>query len=264
MIIMKTRNTGIIYFVLMLCIAFSSCEELGICQRGEGVLETRTILIPDDFEGFDLRIEGNVYVTQGAAQSVEVEGQGNIIDLLKTDVENGIWKIGFRGCVNEYDELNIRITLPILNAIKVSGSGNVEGQSVFDQSDVLDVKITGSGNVKLQAITEGFSSKITGSGNMDVQVEAADAESEITGSGNISLAGSTIDFDVRVAGSGDVRAFDFVSDVCETNILGAGNIEVSVQTSLDVKIGGSGNVRYKGQPSLSVNITGSGSVEDAN
>ncbi|RMG27792.1 MAG: DUF2807 domain-containing protein [Bacteroidetes bacterium] len=260
---MKTQNKGIIWLVLLLFIGLSSCEELGICEQGQGAVVQQSLQLPT-FDGFDLKIAGKVYVRQSDTFSVVVEGQQNVIDLLDTDVDNGIWKIRFRQCVNQHDDLNLYISLPALNYVKVSGSGDVLGQSLFDASAFVDLKISGSGNIALDLATERFSGKITGSGNMQLNVEADEAESQLTGSGNFELQGSARHYEARISGSGDVHAFDFLAQDCEVRILGAGNAQVHATQTLDINIGGSGNVRYRGQPALTVSITGSGRVIDAN
>lgn len=260
---MKTRNFGIIWMALILVIAFSSCDEFGICERGEGSVVTQSIAVPE-FSGFELKIAGNVYVSQGETQSVEIEGQQNIIDLLETDTNGDVWKIKFRQCVNNYDKLNIHITVPSLNYAKISGAGDVIGQTLFDQSDRLELRISGAGNIKLDANTADLITKVTGSGDMDLNVEATSVDSEITGSGNIRLQGITDMLNAEVTGSGDIKAFGLDSKDCVVKIRGAGNADVSTQNHLDVKISGSGDVRYKGNPTLSVNITGSGKVKNAN
>lgn len=260
---MKTQRLGIIFCLLSVALAFVSCDDLGICEEGYGPV-TRTSLSVPTFDGIELDIDADVYLTQAEAFSVEVEGQENIIDRLKTDVDNGILELNTRGCIRRYEKLTFYISAPAITFVKVSGSGSVYGQNEFNQSEFFDARISGSGDIRMDVLADRIDAKLSGSGNIDLTADVLELTADISGSGNINLAGSADVLDAVIRGSGDVLAFDFPTQDCVMKIRGSGDARVNVSQSLDINISGSGNVRYKGQPALNVSITGSGRVIDAN
>lgn len=209
------------------------------CERGEGPIVTEELNI-DEFRGVELDISADVFITQGSEFSVTVEGEENIINELDLDVTGNVWHICFEDCVRNHDDLNIFITMPVIDYLKIDGSGSITGENFFEVDD-LELKISGSGD-------------------MDLGVGADDIDAKISGSGKMILEGDAERLDFKVSGSGDLRAFDLVVEKANVTISGSGDVEVNVTDDLDIKISGSGDVYYKGNPSVSIDITGSGEV----
>lgn len=208
--------------------------------KGEGPIVKKTLSL-DAFSGVELAVSGNVYIRQGSKQMVEVESHQNIIELLRTDVASGFWKIRFDKSVRGYSKLNIYITVPSVSKLAISGSGRIEGQNTF----------TGSNNVSLA---------ISGSGNLKAAFECQELSATISGSGDMILSGKTGSLRASISGSGDVRAKEL--DVADANITisGSGDCSVSVRENLDVKTSGSGDVSYSGRPRVNAKVSGSGKV----
>ncbi|MEZ4771853.1 MAG: head GIN domain-containing protein [Bacteroidia bacterium] len=221
----------------------SSCQLDDVCTKGSGPTVIDTLAI-SPFTGINLTLAGDVYISKGPVQSVEIHGQENLIEKLKTDVEGGVWKIDFQGCIINHEDFEIHITLPELDFVKISGSGNIISEDTFTTT-LMGVKINGSGDITLA-------------------VDAGQMDSEINGSGNLFLSGIADTHTTKILGSGNIRAFDLNTDETTVNISGSGDAQVMASQQLEVKIGGSGDVYYKGSPQLNVKINGSGSVKDSN
>lgn len=176
----------------------------------------------DAFHSIGLGIAGTVYLQPGQTQKVVVEAQQNIIDLLKREVKNGLWNIGFENTVSTSAEVNIYITLPVVRSLSIGGSGKIVTTEAFRGLGVLSFSIGGSGSIEF-------------SGEADV------LEASIGGSGNVKAA------NLRVH-SGKI------------SIGGSGNCYVEASERIDVSIAGSGSVLYKGRPRVHSSIAGSGRV----
>jgi len=237
------KKSGIIFSLLVFAVAFSSpvLAQSWSGIQGEGPTVTRQLIV-DDFDGFTVSNNARVIIRQGNTRSVEVEGQQNIIDNLKTEVKNGHWKIGFNKNVRRHDRLTIRIIMPRLDEASISGSGSIEGSGAFSGLDELKVRISGSGDI-------------------DLDVDAAAVHTSISGSGDIRLGGATANHEVRISGSGDVKAAELNARNCEVRISGSGDAAVHASESLEVGASGSGDVFYRGRPRVKAKVSGSGKVE---
>ena len=240
-------NLKLLVAALIATVSLNSCflddDNFLSCERGQGPTVTRVLELPD-FTGVDLKISGNIVIKQGPEQYVEVEGQENIIDLLKLNVSNHTWDIRFDECVRNHEDLTFYITLPEINYLSISGSGKIYGDNLFEGNDM--------------------NLRISGSGDMDLALDYTKVDAVISGSGDIKLEGDCQDFDLDINGSGDFHAFEMKSEKGDVKISGSGNAEVYVTDNLDVRITGSGDVYYLGNPYLDIQITGSGQVVDAN
>jgi hypothetical protein len=217
-----------------------------ICSDATGDVVTKTFTL-DSMVGINLSESANVFISQGETQEVTIEGKEDAIAKLKTEVHNGIWYIEFDECVVNHD-LEIRITLPLLTTVKVSGSGDVFGETAFQSGD------------------NAVSIDVSGSGYVNLDMTATNMNTRISGSGDVRCAGAATNHEVKISGSGSLKAFDLKSQNYDITISGSGNSEVFVDGgSLAATISGSGKVKYKGSPSsFNVNISGSGKVIDEN
>ena len=86
------------------------------------------------------------------------------------------------------------------------------------------------------------------------------------GSGDVTVSDpiSVDQMKVYLLGSGSFFGFPLSASVCQVDIYGSGNCEVTANNELDVVIEGSGSVYYKGSPSIEVDIIGSGKLVDSN
>jgi hypothetical protein len=238
------KNIKIFTFLFGCTLLFQGCyfdfDDDGFgCLRGNGNIVTERIFVPE-FHSINLSTSGNVFITQGNEQRVEVELDENLLDDLRRTVRNGKWDIEFDRCINRINRFDIFITIPDIRSITISGSGEVFGENDFVGDD-LDLTISGSGN-------------------MDISFTGNTIDSKISGSGNMRLEGEIDRLDHEVPGSGDLFAFSLFTDIAKITTRGSGDSEVNVSDLLIVRITGSGDVFFKGDPETDISISGSGDV----
>lgn len=198
------------------------------------------------FDGISLTTSGNVYLTQGNAQKVEIKGREETLRKIETEVRSGTlvikhkdsdsWFGGFNS-----DDFDVYITVKNLKELNVSGSGRIMGKNKF-AADRMEIEVSGSGRISLET-----------SANL--------IETSISGSGKIELKGTTKDLETRISGSGTMYAEDMGCENFQARISGSGKCEVNVSKSLDARISGSGSVYYRGNPDkINSQSSGSGKV----
>lgn len=221
-------------------LALTSCGGEFVRGRGDVVTETRSV---PTFDAVEADGDFEVYLTQGPAEDIRLEGQNNILDVVTTKVDGRELEIKFKSFVNvrRHKPIRIYITNPSLTSLDLAGSGRAEGRSDWNVDD-LRLSVSGSGSI-----------------DMDI-IGANDVNSRISGSGNMYMSGDADQFESEISGSGNVRAFGLVTKRANMKISGSGNSELTVTQSLDARISGSGNVRYKGSPTVNASVSGSGKV----
>lgn len=231
-----------IYLFLAVVIVLGSVSCRWKRVRGSGVVVSKEISIN---HADRIRLSGSVdlYITQGPVASAKIEGDDNIIPLIKIEEEGGSLVIKQKENTSFTTETSIKvyITTDKLSSIRVSGSGDVYGKSKFSGSDKITAGISGSGNITLD-------------------LNAPEVESEISGSGSIILTGETARQQVRITGSGDFTGTDLKSEEATVRITGSGDVKVFADAKLDVHITGGGDIYYKGNAVVSQKVTGSGNI----
>lgn len=238
------RITQIFALLFSITLLFSSCDEGLNCIDPDQDRVTEVFELPE-FTGVKLAMAGNVFITQGEEQEVKITGSQNILDKLDLDIRSNTLVLDINRCILGDDDLLFEITIPVVEELLISGSGNMETTNTLDESDLY--------------------LSISGAGNMDILFDEEKVEARISGSGNMHIAGATNRAEYKISGSGTLRSYDLSSENSEVNISGSGNINVTVSEKLTGKISGSGNVSYKGDPEeIDVKVTGSGRLIDAN
>ncbi len=213
------------------------CEHV----KGTGDVVKKTIAV-QAFHGIDVEGSIDVVLTQATTQSVEIEAQANLIDLVKTEVKDGIWTIstGDKGYSTD-KAFTVHISVPSIDVVSIQGSGDVKGVGNFSADNVV-LDIEGSGDMSLAFTTKSIKAVIQGSGDM-------------------KLSGTSATLKAHVEGSGDISAKDLVCANADVSSEGSGDITVNVSESLAASIAGSGDVTYKGHPAkVNKNVDGSGEV----
>ncbi len=199
------------------------------------------------FTRIDLRSPVDVFVHEGRPLAVSlttkvispdkvvtrVEGDALIIEI-KND-----WCIG--NCPQE-QSARLDIDTPVLNGVKISGSGDVAVVGAGTHAK-LDLAVTGSGDIRYSG--------------------AADLVScSVEGSGDVTLSGSGKRIQAKLEGSGDVDARAFAVSGGAFEIDGSGDVTADLHGGdTTIRIHGSGDLHYSGEARItSLEIEGSGEV----
>ncbi|MCI4589087.1 DUF2807 domain-containing protein [Sphingobium sp. BYY-5] len=199
-----------------------------------------------DFTAIEATGPDNVIVTRGDF-SVRAEGDQKVLDRLEIKVHGDRLEIGrkkrFGMSWSDDRGATIRVSMPTINSVDATGSGNVDVDHADGASFTAD--LTGSGNLKIAA----------------ANVSALKAE--ITGSGDLSIAGAAETADISVTGSGNFSGTGLKAGQGKVSILGSGDAAFASDGPFNINILGSGNVTVKGKAQCRQSIMGSGEARCA-
>lgn len=173
---------------------------------------------------------------------VEVKAESNVVPYVETWSDGTTLTVEYRDGYNIHEHYTVEVFLhtPVLENIRLSGSGKVESGSF--NSERAELHISGSGNIECAFVTDYLKANVSGSGNLIIDGVAENSN-------------------MKISGSGKIDALNLNQQFCEANISGSGNIMTSVNESLEAWISGSGCVYYLGDPSITTHISGSGKVK---
>ncbi len=174
------------------------------------------------FTEFELLGSAKVEIRVGSEQSVEIEIDKNLLDLIVTEVQGGRLLVSRKQKYLSFGGLVVAVVVPSLRHAGLSGSGSIRIANVAAEQLVLS----------------------------------------LDGSGSVAASGSTQRLKGSISGSGDFTLFDLTSQDADISIEGKGTIQLTVRSSLKASISGVGKVTYRGDPpKVDKDISGSGSVE---
>ncbi|HRI00253.1 MAG TPA: head GIN domain-containing protein [Saprospiraceae bacterium] len=195
-----------------------------------------------DFSIVKSSIAADIKIKKGTF-SFRVKGDSLLVNALKVEVVDSVLQISMGKTLysNYYENLELELSLPKLDQIISSGSGEVEVVDSF-QNPIVLLELLGSGSINGKFSGQQLNCKLVGSGDILNIGTVGHIDSEIVGSGNIFLQNSpckTANIDLR----------------------GSGEIKINVEEILTGELSGSGNIFYRGNPKLKLNSYGSGTIE---
>lgn len=214
-----------ILFVTIGMLSLSSCDEIfNENFEGKGPIVKRTIKV-GSFDEVEVSNSMNLFIRQGAKQSVVVESQGNILDQLDAKTRSGRLEIELEKGNYRNVDINIYITVPNIKYIGGSGASKVE-MSYFDQLRELELDFSGA-----------------------TEFRAVGKESNVDR------------LTVDISGAGELKAFLLKCRRIDLDLSGASSCELYATEVLNLDISGASEVRYKGKPRVSQDVSGASSVE---
>jgi len=210
---------------ILLCAACDPSEFIVRTVAGDTIVGSGQIIREDrDLSQFDsVEVSGSidVKITRGEKLKCVVEGDDNIIPLVKTEVSNRNLNIYVDQSFSIQQTVNVYLEVPEISGVLLSGSGNIEF------TDVTGDRV----------------------------------EISIDGSGDITATGEVENLTAEINGSGDMHLFNLYSENATVEINGSGDVEVRVNNSLDCEINGSGDIHYTGNPAtVKRSVNGSGDI----
>ncbi len=207
------------------------------------------------YHGFDeLTIKyGEDYKVEATGKRSDIE---NYMDISYIDDELNIERNAY--APESTPKIKYIVTTPELKYVKNKGVGDIN-ISDFQQtySPIFFIEYKGDINIKeINGINE-IIVQIKNSGNFNALSTISDLDNLIVGINGFE----------SVTSFGSFNGFHISSKTCIASIEGpGGDINITVQDSLDASIGsfGNGNINYKGYPVITTDITGIGGVIDMN
>jgi hypothetical protein len=230
---MITRLLTLATVTALAAVALTGCVPLGPMSTASPEIGDVTAVVLDT--------DGDLEIREGEP-SLTIHAPANILDRLTAEVRDGVLELGrLPGTfVGGFADVRYELTVPSLDSIEVSGSGDVTSTV---SSGHLTIEITGSGDVTVDGI------------------DADAVELTIDGSGDVELTGVADALTIEIAGSGEIDAEDLEVSTASVDIGGSGSASVNVTSTLTVDISGSGSVTHTGGAEVDAEISGSGEVE---
>jgi hypothetical protein len=206
---------------------------------GNKTTETRPV---SGFDRIELYGVGKLIVRQTGVQSLTIEGDDNIVPLVRTEVSEQTLMIGLErnAQIQPRVPLVFNVTASDLSALTLSGAGSIEADDL--RADNFETTISGAGNTHLGNITAG---RLTAT---------------LSGAGDFKVSGNVADQEVVLTGAGSYRARDLQSHNANVRTAGAGSATVRVSDNLTAGLSGVGSIRYYGSPTVQQHRSGIGSI----
>jgi len=195
-------------FVFMaICVAvalslFSDCSINnfgGIRGSGNAKTETRNV------SGFkEIKAGGavNLEIIVQKDFSVSVEADDNLLEHIKTEVSGDTLSISPKDSISPKTKINIKISMPELTNLDVSGAStaNVSGA----KTDSLKLNASGASKINIDGETKSLDAKASGASKIEAEnLRTENAKADSSGASTVTVA-PTSDLDAEASGASTV------------------------------------------------------------
>ena len=212
------------------------------------ISETRKI---ENVSRVVLREYGQLFISQGDRESLSLEGQDDVLSMVRSDVRNGEllldieggwWDRTWRAITStvEGKPLKYHLTLKKLDGLFVSGAARVRSKGFRFENFQMIMK--GAGEIVM------------------TDIEAVNLDIEMPGAGLINLSGSAENQKVWIKGAGSYDCPRLKTDNAEVKLHGVGRARVWAVKSLDARVDGVGHIEYYGEPDVRRSVSGLGKI----
>ena len=208
-------------FLLLLALAslVSGCQAIHSGVRGSGNTQRER----REVAGFDsVSTDGafEIEIVCQKDQSLELEGDDNILPLVSTEVSNNVLRVKNKSSYSVDKPIVLKISIPNLRRISTNGAGSIQ---------------------------------VTGLKNDELQIES-------NGAPSIRASGETKSLSIDVNGAGKIDTHKLRAAKVLVDSKGVSKVEVNAGEQLDVTVSGPSTVIYQGSPTVRQTINGPGSV----
>ena len=240
------NNLFLTMFIALVCCASCNNDKV-IKQEGPSSIVTPTVGSFTTIQA-ELPLKMSITIQKGAKTAVKLRGLSNILDHIKTKVENNILFIS--SDVDGHTSMDSRdvaveVTMPELTSLYLSFWANAEVHGLITGTD-FKLDVSGNSVVSIDDIkTDKFFYKAVGDSKLDVY----------KGTTRLAMFSSN--------GDNNINAYSLQATEANISMKGQGKCEVTALEKLTTDIGSSCALRYKGHPQISKNPEG-GTLYDAN
>lgn len=213
----------------------------GVKGNGHVTIENRTITKPFSTikatEGLD------VYLTQSDNESISVEADDNLQDLIITEVIDNVLKIHTKQNIGTFTSKKVMVSFKnISNIIATSGS---------------DVKSTGT------IVTKHLNLETSSGSSMNLDINTSTLKCKSTSGSNLKLSGKTIELIAEATSGSGIKATNLMAQNTNAKATSGADITINTTEALTAKASSGGDIKYTGKPkTVNKSDSASGSVRE--
>lgn len=224
----------------ILSLLLNSCMfDMGV--RGNGNVATENRPVSESFNAIEVSRGLDVFITQGSSESVTVEADENLLNIIETSINNGVLKVTACQNISHAASRKIFVTAKTIQSISASSGSDVTATNQI-QTDHLELGTSSGSDLNLKVQANSISARSSSGSELDL-------EGSVNNFSATASSGSSIDAEKLIAINSQVKASS-----------GSG-ITVNTQKKLTAKASSGADVKYIGNPEILDKTDGvSGSV----
>lgn len=212
---------------------------------GNGVIQTVSRDVPE-FQKIEVRGAFDVEVKTGPHGPVQIKGDENLLELVKTEVTDGrlVVSLAAGQSIRPTQMIHVGVSCPMLDSAEVHGASRMKVESTE---------------------AETFAAKSVGASQLTVEsLKTKDLKLVSTGASSVTLAGTATHANADVTGASKANLGGLAAEEAEVEVAGASQATVQATKRVAGSATGASQVHVVGKPDrVEVKTSGASSVSTA-
>lgn len=176
-----------LFLSLLISISLYSCHDINNHKRGNRNVTTVTREVNGNFNKIEVSRAIDVEIEQGDSYSIEVEADSNLIENIKTTIENGVLKISTDTNIRNAEKLLVRVKTKQLDEIETTSASSLKSINILKGNN-LNIRATSASEVEIEAEYENIHIETTSSADVIVRGKALKLETSSTSASEIDAS----------------------------------------------------------------------------
>lgn len=215
----------------ILSLSLFSCNfnlSLNPGEQGNGKVVTTQRPVTAPFSSIKASEGLNVILSQGQNESIEVEADENLQDLILTEISDGVLKIHTQSMIGSATSKKVYVSFSNISSIHSSSGSNVRTTGSMALDSLLLKSSSGS--------------------NMDLELRAKVLTCKSSSGSNMRLSGTSTKLFAEASSGSNLTAADLVAQFSEVKASSGANITVNTSKKLIAKASSGADIAYYGNP----------------
>lgn len=198
----------------------------GVKGNGNVITEERTV--SESFNTIKASEGLAVILTQSNTESITVEADENLMDLIVTEIEDGVLKIHTRENIGKSKSKKIMVNVKALSRITSTSGSSVSSTNTISSNQI--------------------SLKSTSGSRLKIDINATEVNCKSTSGSSMSLSGKTDRVIAEATSGSRIKAEDLIAESGEIKATSGASASVNTSEKLIAKANSGASIKYYGDP----------------
>lgn len=221
-----TTLTKIIVTALLSVLLVSCNFDYGVKGNGNVISTNREL--NDNFNAIEVSRGLDVYLTQSDTESIRVQADENLQDIIKVEVENGVLTIYAEDNISSSNSKKVMVNFKTIHKISASSGSDIMSSNVITAEELKIYTSSGS--------------------DVELEIDVEHLICESSSGSDITLSGKANTFRAEATSGSDIKAAKLKAVTTRAEANSGADITINTSKELTASANSGGNIKYYGNP----------------
>jgi hypothetical protein len=217
--------------ILFIAALFTSCS-INMLNRVNGnrnvVVKERKL--QDNVSGIKVSTGIDVFISQGNENSIVIEADENLHDIIMTDTNNGVLNIYSEKNIWKAKAKKVYVTVKKIALIKATSGSDVRSKTIIKSNEISIAATSGA--------------------TINIEIDAQSVTTSTSSGANIKVSGTALNHASNATSGSAIAAYNLKSENVIAKATSGAEINIHAFKKIEAKVSSGGDVTFRGNPTV--------------